>query len=58
MDQPLYPRPYQLRNNRKINKARIKQLSRVQSIPVYEQLEHNGVKYDGKLLGYKYIVHA
>lgn len=59
MEQELHARPFTLRNNRKMNKARRKMLAKIQSIPVYEKKPHvAGMTINGKLLGYKYVFHA
>lgn len=55
----LHSKPFQLRNNRKMNKARKKMISKVQSVPVYEKLPYaGGLTTNGKFLGYKYIFHG
>lgn len=50
----LHSAPYSGANNRKWTLGRVKLMSKVQSIPIYEKDTYGNNK---KLLGYKYIYH-
>ena len=55
----LHQKPFKLRNNRKLTRARLKQLARVQSIPIWEHIKgKGGAIVEINFKGYKYIQHG